>query len=57
MERQHGSDTSCNNAAVLTRALRSGNLSVKSLEDVVHKEDFADLGSEYLETLLVAVPK
>jgi hypothetical protein len=57
MERQHGSDTSCNNAAVLTRALRSGNLSVKSLADVVHKEDFADLGSEYLETLLVAVPK
>ncbi|PWO00920.1 putative VMA5-H+-ATPase V1 domain 42 kd subunit, vacuolar [Tilletiopsis washingtonensis] len=36
---------------------KTGNLSVKSLADVVHKEDFADLGSEYLETLLVAVPK
>lgn len=34
-----------------------GNLSVRSLADVVHKEDFADLNSEYLETLLVAVPK
>lgn len=34
-----------------------GNLSVRSLADVVHKEDFADPNSEYLETLLVAVPK
>lgn len=36
---------------------RTGNLSVRSLADVVHKEDFADLQSEFLETLLVAVPK
>ncbi|KAJ9475277.1 V-type proton ATPase subunit C [Pseudozyma hubeiensis] len=34
-----------------------GNLSQKSLADVVHKEDFVDSNSEYLETLLVAVPK
>lgn len=36
---------------------KTGNLSVKSLADVVHKQDFVDTGSEYLETLLVAVPK
>lgn len=36
---------------------RTGNLSVRSLADVVHKEDFVDLDSEYMETLLVAVPK
>ncbi|TKY90252.1 hypothetical protein EX895_000250 [Sporisorium graminicola] len=36
---------------------KQGNLSVRSLADVVHKEDFVDAGSEYLETLLVAVPK
>lgn len=36
---------------------KTGNLSVRSLADVVHKEDFADSESEYLETLLVAVPK
>ncbi|PWN89151.1 putative VMA5-H+-ATPase V1 domain 42 kd subunit, vacuolar [Acaromyces ingoldii] len=36
---------------------KTGNLSVRSLADVVHKDDFADSGSEYLETLLVAVPK
>ena len=36
---------------------KTGNLSVKSLADVVHKEDFVDPSSEYLETILVAVPK
>ena len=36
---------------------KQGNLSVRSLADVVHKEDFVDANSEYLETLLVAVPK
>lgn len=36
---------------------KHGNLSVRSLADVVHKEDFVDTQSEYLETLLVAVPK
>ncbi|PWY96985.1 putative VMA5-H+-ATPase V1 domain 42 kd subunit, vacuolar [Testicularia cyperi] len=36
---------------------KTGNLSVRSLADVVHKEDFVDANSEYLETLLVAVPK
>ena len=36
---------------------KQGNLSVRSLADVVRKEDFVDQGSEYLETLLVAVPK
>lgn len=36
---------------------KQGNLSQRSLADVVHKEDFVDVGSEYLETLLVAVPK
>jgi len=35
----------------------SGNLSVRSLADVVHREDFADPSSEFLTTLLVAVPK
>lgn len=30
---------------------------MRSLADVVHKEDFVDQGSEYLETLLVAVPR
>ena len=34
----------------------SGNLSVRSLVDVVSKDDFIE-GSEYLETVLVAVPK
>lgn len=34
----------------------SGNLSVKMLNDVVKKEDFVT-DSEFLETLLVAVPK
>lgn len=34
----------------------SGNLSVRSLVDVVSKEDFLE-DSEYLETILVAVPK
>ncbi|KAF9456147.1 ATPase V1 complex subunit C [Collybia nuda] len=33
-----------------------GNLSVRSLADVVSKEDFVE-DSEYLETLLVAVPR
>lgn len=33
-----------------------GNLSVRSLVDVVSKEDFVE-DSEYLETALVAVPK
>ncbi|SPO32797.1 probable VMA5 - H+-ATPase V1 domain 42 KD subunit, vacuolar [Ustilago trichophora] len=36
---------------------KQGNLSVRSLADVVHKQDFVDAQSEYLETLLVAVPK
>ncbi|KAE8231661.1 hypothetical protein CF326_g3320 [Tilletia indica] len=36
---------------------QAGNLSQRSLADVVHKEDFVDAGSEYLETLLVAVPQ
>lgn len=36
---------------------KQGNLSVRSLADVVHKEDFVDAQSEYLETLLIAVPK
>jgi len=35
---------------------KTGNLSVKSLVDVVSKKDFID-DSEYMETLLVAVPK
>lgn len=35
---------------------QTGNLSVKSLDDVVSKDDFV-LESEYLETILVAVPK
>jgi V-type H+-transporting ATPase subunit C len=35
---------------------KTGNLSVRSLVDVVSKEDFVQ-DSEYLETLLVAVPK
>ncbi|KAE9410818.1 ATPase, V1 complex, subunit C [Gymnopus androsaceus JB14] len=35
---------------------KTGNLSVRSLADVVSKEDFVQ-DSEYLETLLVAVPK
>ncbi|KAH8835378.1 hypothetical protein DL96DRAFT_1573964 [Flagelloscypha sp. PMI_526] len=35
---------------------KTGNLSVKSLADVVSKDDFV-LDSEYLQTLLVAVPK
>jgi len=35
---------------------KAGNLSVRSLADVVHKEDFIE-GSEYLETVIVAVPK
>lgn len=33
-----------------------GNLSVRSLAEVVSKEDFVPT-SEYLETLLVAVPR
>ncbi|EST08592.1 ATPase, V1 complex, subunit C [Kalmanozyma brasiliensis GHG001] len=36
---------------------KQGNLSTRSLADVVHKEDFVDPKSEYLETLLVAVNK
>ncbi|KAK9465259.1 hypothetical protein V1512DRAFT_272280 [Lipomyces arxii] len=35
---------------------QTGNLSTRSLQDVVKKSDFV-LGSEYLETVLVAVPK
>ncbi|TFL06426.1 hypothetical protein BDV98DRAFT_600476 [Pterulicium gracile] len=35
---------------------KTGNLSVKSLADIVNKDDFIQ-DSEYLETLLVAVPK
>ncbi|GAA6049074.1 hypothetical protein JCM3770_003874 [Rhodotorula araucariae] len=44
----------------LTTALRkkTGNLSMRSLADVVSASDFASTsGSEYLETILVAVPK
>ncbi|GAA5907418.1 H(+)-transporting V1 sector ATPase subunit C [Sporobolomyces salmoneus] len=44
----------------LTQALRkkSGNLSMRSLADVVSASDFAGTNeSEYLETVLVAVPK
>ncbi|OBZ78841.1 V-type proton ATPase subunit C 1 [Grifola frondosa] len=48
------------NAHVLTFQmplhLRRGNLSVRSLADIVHKEQFIQ-DSEYLQTLLVAVPK
>ncbi|CEH15454.1 vacuolar h-atpase v1 subunit c [Ceraceosorus bombacis] len=36
---------------------KTGNLSVRSLADVVHRDDFADPKSEFLDTLLVAVPK
>ncbi|KAK0546113.1 Vacuolar ATP synthase subunit C [Tilletia horrida] len=36
---------------------QAGNLSQRSLADVVHKEDFVDSSSEYMETLLVAVPQ
>lgn len=36
---------------------KTGNLSVRSLADVVHKDDFVSSDSEFLETLLVAVPK
>ena len=36
--------------------LTSGNLSVRSLADIVSKDDFLQ-DSEYMETLLVAVPK
>lgn len=35
---------------------RTGNLSVRTLNDVVKRDDFV-VDSEYLETLLVAVPK
>jgi len=35
---------------------KTGNLSVRSLADVVHKDNFIQ-DSEYLETVLVAVPK
>lgn len=35
---------------------QTGNLSQKSLNDIVSKEDFVQ-DSEYLETLLIAVPK
>ena len=36
--------------------LTSGNLSVRSLADIVSKDDVVQ-NSEYMETLLVAVPK
>lgn len=35
---------------------QSGNLAVKSLIDIVHKEDMV-LDSEYMQTLFVAIPK
>jgi len=35
---------------------RTGNLSIKSLADVVTKDNFVSPDSEFLETLLVAVP-
>lgn len=42
----------------LTSVLDRGNLSIRSLADVVSAEDFAGTNeSEYLETALVAVPK
>lgn len=36
---------------------KTGSLAVRSLADIVSKDDFVDPSSEYLETLLVAVPK
>lgn len=36
---------------------KTGSLAVRSLADIVSKDDFVDGSSEYLETLLVAVPK
>lgn len=36
--------------------VHSGNLSVRSLVDIVSKGDFIQ-DSEYLETILVAIPK
>lgn len=36
---------------------KTGNLSVRSLVDVVHKDDLVSKDSEFLTTLLVAVPK
>lgn len=36
---------------------RNGNLSVRSLADVVQRGDIVDPGSDFLTTLLVAVPK
>lgn len=36
---------------------KTGNLSVRSLADVVHKDDFVSRDSEFLQTLLIAVPK
>ena len=41
---------------VLIIGVCSGNLSVRSLTDIVTQDDFI-LDSEYLETILVAVPK
>lgn len=35
---------------------RNGNLSTRALGDVVHRNDIVDPNSEYLETLIVAVP-
>jgi len=36
--------------------MNSGNLSVRSIADVLSKQDFVQ-DSEYLETILIAVPK
>ncbi|PKI85170.1 Vma5p [Malassezia vespertilionis] len=35
---------------------KNGNISVRSLADVVHKDDIVDPNSEFLETLLIAIP-
>ena len=40
----------------MAKLTRSGNLSQRSLIEIVKKEDLV-LDSEFLETLLVAVPK
>ncbi|KAH9817992.1 hypothetical protein DFH28DRAFT_1023992 [Melampsora americana] len=39
-----------------TQRKQAGNLSVRSLSDVVTREHFVDQDSEYLQTLIIAVP-
>jgi V-type H+-transporting ATPase subunit C len=55
MQRKKQSVTSEFSVKNLDRRFR-GNLSVRSLADVVSKDDFIQ-DSEYMETLLVAVPR